>query len=379
MIQLVVAALVGCTTTEQETRPGALPRNDTPHEARLNASTHMASGELLERQGQFRSAAAQYLKALELNPQLTVAHNRLGVTLNKLGDHKDASQQFRLALQQEPHSAALHNNLGFSLYLDGQLEAAEVELAQALELQPDFRRARMNHALVLGKLGRYDEALAAFALAGSQEDAYYNVAVLQTDAGLFADAARTLEKALAVNPQFAAAREQLQQITRQAAAQEAALAAQEPVVADTTSTTTPTPTDDTSSRAANSAVRKPATGDAPGDPCYTGTKKPTHPYRTVGSIEPIPTPAATPNTQPQRQSKPKSQGPISATMTSEQIIATLDLWAEGLASYDYAILAAEPTWVTPLEQFVADWSAGLTWDADRNTVQWAGNPFADWN
>ncbi|MEW6198261.1 MAG: tetratricopeptide repeat protein [Planctomycetota bacterium] len=240
IVGVVLCGLFACMTTEPVANPGALPTaKSTNVDPRLDASTYLAHGHLLERQGHFEKAVAQYREALKVNPNLVAAHNRLGITLNKLGRHAEASAEFRAALELEPRAAHLYNNLGFSLYLDGHFEAAERALARATELQPDFRRAHMNRGLVLARLEHYDEALSAFCEAGPRDEAYYNLAVVQTEAGNYVAAARALEQALTVNPDFAAARQQLREIARLAAAQEAeqaALAAAE-AAAETTAAT----------------------------------------------------------------------------------------------------------------------------------------------
>lgn len=221
----MLGGLVACDTTEPRNAPGALPTRKSNVTPRLNASVYVAHGQLLERQGNFERAAAQYREALELNPDLLVACNRLGITLNKLGQHRAATAEFRQALTRYPDRAHLYNNLGFSLYLETRYEDAERALRRALELQPSFRRARMNHGLVLAKLGRYDEALEAFCLAGTEADAYYNLAVVQAEAGHYLDAVHALDQAIRLEPDFAAAREHLRQIAPLAVAQEAELKA----------------------------------------------------------------------------------------------------------------------------------------------------------
>jgi len=220
--------LLACQSVEQrETTPGALPSARRDVAPRLSASTFVAHGHLLEQQGNLERAEAQYRAALQLTPDLLAAQNRLGITLNKLGRHEEASALFQEALIQHPAVAHLHNNLGFSLYLEEKYEQAERTLARSLEFQPSFRRARMNHALVLAKLERFDDALTGFLLACSEPEAHYNLAVVQADAGFYAEAARSLEKALNLNPEFAEAREQLRQLSRLIAAAEA-----QPAVAD---------------------------------------------------------------------------------------------------------------------------------------------------
>lgn len=151
-----MCGLTACMTAEPPTNPGALPTAKASKvDTRLDASTYLAHGHLLERQGSHERAVAQYREALKINPNLVAAHNRLGITLNKLGRHAEASAEFRAALELEPRAAHLYNNLGFSLYLGGHFEAAERALARATELQPGFRRAHMNRGLVLSRqIGR---------------------------------------------------------------------------------------------------------------------------------------------------------------------------------------------------------------------------------
>ncbi len=218
----VTLSLVGCVTTQETANPGALPRSGPDVTPQLNAATYMTHGHLLERQGSYNKAAEQYQKVLEVNPKSVEARTRLGITYNKLKQHAEASDQFRRALELSPRNASLLNNLGFSLYLEGKLEHAEAVLTEALAVAPEFRRARMNHAVVLAKLGRYAEALDEFRLAGTEADAYFNLAVIQTEAGLYADAAHSLEEALRLDPDFADARDQLRRVSRLAAAQELA-------------------------------------------------------------------------------------------------------------------------------------------------------------
>ena len=224
---ILLVCSLGCQTETHHNTPGALPAgltdNDSP---RLNASTYFAHAHLLERQGNFAQAAQQYRRAIELSPDFVSAHNRLGITLNKLGQHAEATARFREAIRLDPGKAYLHNNLGFSLYLERRYEEAAEVLEQAVELQPEFHRARMNYAIVLAHLGQYDQALAEFRLATSEADAHYNMAVVYTDLGKYADAARALETALRFNPDFEAARAHLRIVAQLAAEAENMLPAQ---------------------------------------------------------------------------------------------------------------------------------------------------------
>jgi Flp pilus assembly protein TadD len=213
--------LFGCQQSALPSAPGALPPSlQSDVTPRLNASTYYAHGHLLERQGNLEQAVEQYREALKLSPTFVSARNRLGITLNKLGLHAEATAELRLAAQQAPLEAHIQNNLGFSLYLEGQHEEAALALQRAIDLKPEYHRAHMNRGMALARLERYDESLNEFRLATSEPDAYYNIAVVYSDAGRFADAARALETALQLNPEFVAAREQLHAVARAAAAAE---------------------------------------------------------------------------------------------------------------------------------------------------------------
>jgi Flp pilus assembly protein TadD len=215
------ALLAGCQQRVDDapkTAPGELPaRNQTDASPRLSATTLFAHAHLLERQGDFERAAFEYRRAIDMLPTFVAARNRLGITLNKLGRHAEASEQFQTILAEHPRFAYVLNNVGFSQYLEGKLAEASASLEQAIELKPTFKRAHMNLGVVLGRMGQYTRALDEFRHAGPEPDAYYNVAMLQTEAGLYADAAQSLDAALKLNPKLEPARRQLREVSRLAA------------------------------------------------------------------------------------------------------------------------------------------------------------------
>lgn len=211
--------LTGCQQELARNAPGALPtpkaEDLTPKN--VNATTLFAHGHLLERQGEFDRAMMQYQRALELKPDFVTARNRLGITLNKVGKHDEATAQFRQAIEAQPNSAYLLNNLGFSLYLQGQHAESLGILKRAVEISPDFSRARMNYAVALAKTGQYDLAFQELTKVGSEADANYNVGMLLTEGGRYAEAAQRFEAALSFNPKLEAARTQLREVARLAA------------------------------------------------------------------------------------------------------------------------------------------------------------------
>jgi hypothetical protein len=75
----------------------------------------------------------------------------------------------------------------------------------------------MNLAVNDARRNQFDAAYQEFAKVCNQADALYNVGILLVEAGRYADAAQYLEGALAANPQFDAARKQLNEVARIAA------------------------------------------------------------------------------------------------------------------------------------------------------------------
>lgn len=223
----LVAVLSACESPQPQAsqNPGGLPRVTQGERPRVTAATYLAYGELLERRGDVAKAAEQYRKAIAESPDLAAARNRLGVTLNKLAQHDEATAQFREALKLQPNDPALLNNLGFSLYLAEDYAAADELFTDLLDARPTFRRARMNHGLVLARLGRDDEALTEFTFVTEPADAYYNLAVIQAECGRYASAATSLDQALQHNPEFVEARQQLRELARLAAGQQAQMPA----------------------------------------------------------------------------------------------------------------------------------------------------------
>ncbi len=242
---ICLAFCTSCNQPPQKTTLGNLPGptvNDL--EPKVNATTYFAHGHLLERQGQLERAVVQYRKAVTLQPDFLSARNRLGITLNKLGRHAEATTEFQQAITNHAELAYLHNNLGFSLYLQGKYAEAQAALERALTLKPDFPRAHLNRALVLARLERFDDAFSELMQVGSEADACFNMGILLTEAGQFAHAARYLESALALRPNFDAAQQQLREVSRLAAEAEVRQTAPVALAPETTTDNVrPTPTE----------------------------------------------------------------------------------------------------------------------------------------
>lgn len=151
---------------------------------------------LLDQLREYQAAAACYLKALEIDPNLSGAYYNLGLAyfhLNRwedslkayekalsldpnypsaelnlgtvyaaLGWYHDAIALYRGALQRRPHEGPIATNLGNFLKEIGELDAAVEAYRHALSINPNDSATWNNFAVAMKDQGRLDESAAAY-------------------------------------------------------------------------------------------------------------------------------------------------------------------------------------------------------------------------
>lgn len=105
------------------------------------------SGDMLFDQGLIAQAAAEYEKALLLDPNEPNVLNSLGVCHGQQGRPQQAMEYFQKAMDAQPDNFMAHFNMGCALMALDHLEQARRGLERALELSP-------GHADSLFQLGR---------------------------------------------------------------------------------------------------------------------------------------------------------------------------------------------------------------------------------
>jgi Flp pilus assembly protein TadD len=169
----------------------------------------MAEGRNFERAGQPEKARKVYEELRAKYPDNPAVAHRLGIVADTQRRHGEAEQLFLFALKKDPDNAEIMGDLGYCYYLQGKLDKAEKYLAQAVEKAPTDARMRNNLGLVLGHLGRDEEALEQFKAAGSDADAYFNMAFVCASQDRIPDAKTCFRKAIAIDPTHTRAREAL--------------------------------------------------------------------------------------------------------------------------------------------------------------------------
>ena len=69
---------------------------------RILPETYLASGRMLEQQGDLRAAIAQYERAIAASPKFGAAYNQLGMLYQKIGRPAEAEHVFKEGLKVDP-------------------------------------------------------------------------------------------------------------------------------------------------------------------------------------------------------------------------------------------------------------------------------------
>jgi tetratricopeptide (TPR) repeat protein len=168
------------TIKAAEQRESAKPVSDQSRSSPVDAqlSLDLLRGRGLERSGDFDKARKLYESLREQHPQNLEVVHRLGVVADAERCHAEAEGMFQFVLQRQPRNGDVLADLGYCYFLQGQLLKAESALLKAVAAEPECPRYRNNLGLVIGHQGRHEEALAHFREAGSEADAYYNLAFI---------------------------------------------------------------------------------------------------------------------------------------------------------------------------------------------------------
>lgn len=174
--------------------------NDTLYQLYKKAPSsfrvNQLSGEILETQGQFAEAAAEYRKAIEKNPKALNLHFRLGRAL-LMSSHSaevldSALKEFQAELALNPGDPIAEYEVAQVLLAQEKPDAAAPRLEHSLALNPDFPEA----LIALGKIRfdqkRNDDAIAllqrAVKLAPGSEPAHYSLMMAYRNTGRMAEA-----------------------------------------------------------------------------------------------------------------------------------------------------------------------------------------------
>jgi len=174
-------------------------RTDAGH-----ALAYEGAGQAFMQMEKYDDAEKNLQKALQFNPDLWLSHNLLGMIYDRKLRFDDAIAQYEAAIAIRPDQDILLNNLGVSYYLNMEYSKSVETLLKAIAAGSNRKNPKVynNLGLVLGKLGRHEEALKAFKEAGDTAAAYYNVGYIYFLQGRYEEAIAHYEKAIEIKPSF---------------------------------------------------------------------------------------------------------------------------------------------------------------------------------
>jgi len=116
-------------------------------------------GMALERSKQWARAEADFLKALEFEPEQPYVLNYLGYSWVDMGLHLErAMEMIRKAVELRPNDGYIVDSLGWALYRLGDIKGAVRELERAVELRPEDPVINDHLGDAYWKAGRRQEA-----------------------------------------------------------------------------------------------------------------------------------------------------------------------------------------------------------------------------
>jgi DNA-binding transcriptional MerR regulator len=128
--------------------------------ARTAYDLYSKASTLDEDPASFDEAEELYGKAIELDPQLAIAHTNLGNIRFRRGDEKGAEELYRRALEIDDRQPEAHYNLGYVLLERGDAKRSVPCFQRALDADPRFADAHFNLAMAYEQLSERAKARA---------------------------------------------------------------------------------------------------------------------------------------------------------------------------------------------------------------------------
>src|SRR5215813_3059040 len=134
------------------------PLLNTVMELNVGVFERLKKAANFEAEGNLEQAAAEYERALEVNPRLAQANVNLISVYAKLGQAEKAEKRYRLAVEVSPDLAEAHYNFGVLLTNQGRYREAASAFQRSLEINPFDADAHHNYGVMLEREGRLAEA-----------------------------------------------------------------------------------------------------------------------------------------------------------------------------------------------------------------------------
>ncbi len=162
-----------------------------------------------ERQKNRLNAEQDYLKAIELNPNLVETYNNLGALYMDMGRFTDAIFYLNEAITRRPRYFTALMNRGIAYYRLGNVTAALLDFNRAYQIRSKDPILLLNRAIAYYDMGQYESSIEdlTYLISFSPDNAraYLERARAFIKLGYPANAYADLEEAVTIKPSYALA------------------------------------------------------------------------------------------------------------------------------------------------------------------------------
>ena len=176
----------------------------------------IALGDYYFRRDQLDEAAAQYRKALAMEPNNTTAMNALAIALRKSGDSTEAKNLLLQASMVEPMRAETHINLGNVYFSEEDYKKAIASYTLATRIDTLNYQALVNLGMAYEKTEELNPALEAYVKATRADDQaalpWEQIGSIYYGKGLYRDALDRWQRAYSLDPSRSYLKDQIDQL-----------------------------------------------------------------------------------------------------------------------------------------------------------------------
>ena len=183
---LVIALTVSVIVCASQKYPSA-NQSSAVQSSREDAYRANNIGVALLEQFKYKEAAAQFRRALKLEPSLSLARVNLAIALYNIPEIEESLRELKVAAGLLPSSPQIHYILGLIARTQNRAPDAIAEFEQVLKIDPRDPGAGINLGQLLMQQRKYPEAIAALRSALASEPysvtASYSLAIALTRSG----------------------------------------------------------------------------------------------------------------------------------------------------------------------------------------------------
>jgi len=155
--------------------------------------------------GRLGAALAAAHRAVYFAPRSAPPQNTLGTILLRLGLTTEALERFDRAVALDPGASYALNNTCYARLLGDDFKGAAEACEHALAITPEFAAARNNLAVAYASAGDFDRATRTLGSNADPAAAQFNLGVINMAGRRFEEAAVAFDEAARLRPGFALA------------------------------------------------------------------------------------------------------------------------------------------------------------------------------